>query len=1472
MSRTDMDRELFGYTPRRASRRRKVLSLSLSLAACVVLAIPVFALAVRFDIPAGTQAFARDSLYTAQTALSLRFDRVSEGVAAAVSGAGRVAESGLPVRGTQTGADALSGLLERVRLLARGAQASSQSGGLHAAWKVPPQVQEFSERIRELLAGLSFSPAARAEPASNPQPGDEPPSQSPPSAAPPGEAHSLWAAPGDVAADIERGAADLSKKVSLAAAAALDAPAHFSGFLRSLFSRFLPDRDLVYVAPPQPDQPSQATPATAKLSRPTTTTVIYQTVTQPVIERVIEASPGLAIMQSGVTEDFLAAKLQELTTSLNARIQNAFIGAAQTARVENLSAITVSGVSGLTDADIPDDITASNYLALTGGTLSGTLAGTNLTLSGDLTVSGAQTLSGAITIPYLTATSSIASSFIQASTTRLSVFDRAYFGGSATSTFDSAGNLSVAGTIAATGGLSTLSNLLLSGSTTLRDFTFGNATGTAATTTSFFSTTASSTNLFTSNFSIGSLTGFLKATAGAVAVALIDLANDVTGILPVGNGGTGWSNIVSGTLLTGNGSNALSTTTVGNGLSLSGGVLSTSFGTTTANTWTALQSFTLGASTTQLSALDALYVGRTATTTIRGDGVASSLPYASSTALTVSGTGYFGTASTTNLTVSSLTQNRIPYIAAAGAFTDASSFTFDGTVLTLPQLLATASTTLQNFTFVNATGTAATTTNFAITSILSSLLKTDSSGNVIPAVSGSDYLTSADVASYPFTTTTHFGTTTSATSTPLFLRGSQYALFASSTSVFTNASTTQLTIGTDFVTSVSGDALELTAAGILNINDVTAAMLAAADFGDFSCGGVTCTFDADTVGTAEFADEDWGDLTAAAGVVSIDEDVIEVANIANGNWGDFTITTNVASLDADVVGDSELDYSQVTLADFSNDADYVKWANATTSLWQTSGLLSTASSTIGAGGQATGLTISGGATTTGSLAITGTTGTTTIASGQGFTVGDSQFVVQQGSGNVGIGTTVPRGKLHVEHGNSYAYFRSSGSGGTVFGATDTIPIVTGSGFVGYGGIGIIPDRWGNATVVDTHTAMYLGGAQRNTNAIAASLVFANWGYFTNTGATAGGLGNATAQGDAVKFKFELHDAGGEFTQRLDLYSRSASAVNTAVLSALSNGSVGIAMTNPSVALDVTGSIEYTGTITDVSDERLKENITPIAQNLEKLRQLNPVSFNMIGATSTQLGFLAQNVQAFFPDAVSVVDPVNGYLGLDYTQLIAPAIGAIQELNLNLEALASTTASSTPQSQSFATSFFSNLFSRLTRWFADAGNGIADFFAKRVRTDELCVGATCVDESELQQLLDLRSQSAAAGRASTPAPAPEPSLAPESEPPPQPAPAEEEAPTPPTSDESRQLEAVEVSTESAGSEPPAEEDAEREIAAELPETDAPSIAPEEIAETADESPDDATQVEPESSDVPAQEPAPELQASEDSVLIEGASAE
>lgn len=51
------------------------------------------------------------------------------------------------------------------------------------------------------------------------------------------------------------------------------------------------------------------------------------------------------------------------------------------------------------------------------------------------------------------------------------------------------------------------------------------------------------------------------------------------------------------------------------------------------------------------------------------------------------------------------------------------------------------------------------------------------------------------------------------------------------------------------------------------------------------------------------------------------------------------------------------------------------------------------------------------------------------------------------------------------------------------------------------------------------------------------------------------------------------------------------------------------------------------------------------------------------------------------------------------------VQAIQELNLNLATIASTSASTTPQSEAFTGSFFDGVFSRLTVWLADAGVGI-----------------------------------------------------------------------------------------------------------------------------------------------------------------------
>ena len=159
------------------------------------------------------------------------------------------------------------------------------------------------------------------------------------------------------------------------------------------------------LSPPFPEQnqdpESESEPEQGTLPPANAPNVTYITepVIEPVIERVVQEQT------SGVSETTLSARLQDLTNFFNQRIQNAFLGAARSAVVQNVSDITVDGVTGLVDADIPDSLTASNYLPLSGGTLTGTLtntAGATSTFSGPLDVS-------VLNVSTTTATSTFAS-------------------------------------------------------------------------------------------------------------------------------------------------------------------------------------------------------------------------------------------------------------------------------------------------------------------------------------------------------------------------------------------------------------------------------------------------------------------------------------------------------------------------------------------------------------------------------------------------------------------------------------------------------------------------------------------------------------------------------------------------------------------------------------------------------------------------------------------------------------------------------------------------------------------------------------------------------------------------------------------------------------------------------------------------------------------------------------------------------
>jgi len=154
--------------------------------------------------------------------------------------------------------------------------------------------------------------------------------------------------------------------------------------------------------------------------------VIEQKTVERTIEKIIS---GLSQNDLDVGISSVRNELNNLNTNLLNKINTLSIQAADqntavyravslTNKIDSLSGtrlsnITVSGVTGLTDADIPDTVTASNYLPLAGGTISG-----NLTVDGSTTL-GSLTLQNA-TASYFTATSTTASTFPYASTTAIS--------------------------------------------------------------------------------------------------------------------------------------------------------------------------------------------------------------------------------------------------------------------------------------------------------------------------------------------------------------------------------------------------------------------------------------------------------------------------------------------------------------------------------------------------------------------------------------------------------------------------------------------------------------------------------------------------------------------------------------------------------------------------------------------------------------------------------------------------------------------------------------------------------------------------------------------------------------------------------------------------------------------------------------------------------------------------------------------
>jgi len=104
-----------------------------------------------------------------------------------------------------------------------------------------------------------------------------------------------------------------------------------------------------------------------------------------------------------------------------------------------------------------------------------------------------------------------------------------------------------------------------------------------------------------------------------------------------------------------------------------------------------------------------------------------------------------------------------------------------------------------------------------------------------------------------------------------------------------------------------------------------------------------------------------------------------------------------------------------------------------------------------------------------------------------------------------------------------------------------------------------------------------------------------------------------------------------------------------------------------------GALHYTSTgvlTTNTSDVRLKTNLQPLQNTLNKLLDINTYTFNWINETDrVDLGMVAQEVEEIFPYLV-FTNSVDGYKGIHYDKFSSILTKAIQEQQAIIETQAS----------------------------------------------------------------------------------------------------------------------------------------------------------------------------------------------------------
>lgn len=352
------------------------------------------------------------------------------------------------------------------------------------------------------------------------------------------------------------------------------------------------------------------------------------------------------------------------------------------------------------------------------------------------------------------------------------------------------------------------------------------------------------------------------------------------------------------------------------------------------------------------------------------------------------------------------------------------------------------------------------------------------------------------------------------------------------------------------------------------------------------------------------------------------------------------------------------------------------------------------------------------------------------------------MVLQQNSGNVGIGTDSPATKLHVEGALTLASTTPATTTQALYAQGSTLywdGSAVGSGaslwsqngsdvYYSSGNVGI-------GTASPTHQFQVYGASAGIRLTRTSNEPFI-WLDTNQSGASSGGQLRGIS-GGGIRFTNGTGGSGIHEWMRLT-----------------STGDVGIGTPSPARQLHVSTSADEppvrfqdssgyceinptTTTWTCTSDETLKTNVLTLESTLADVLALNPVNFDWESEgvetreRGERYGLIAQEVEKHFPHLVTT-DPDTGLKSVAYGGLTIPLLKATQEI----AAIADPDAPL--ESGDGTRTFVGRFFDRLVAWFADAGNGIGTLFADEVHTGTLCLtkadgNVVCLTAEDIERI-------------------------------------------------------------------------------------------------------------------------------------------